>query len=270
MPLAIILGLAKGQSDRIKSQTKNPETSFRGGWQVRFQASTGANCSIRASDVRAALAEARAAKDSVHILAITNQGGSVKGDLARDFVPAFLFRWLPSEWLSLPYPTPVEFISKVNELLTDEEDWQAKVQPKDHASPLLLPQITFSTPLTDAWDMAARYGDGNNTGCERRLQAFHQRHWKSHSSGHYARKAFWTDDDQRVFDHTGPRHAPAPPERASKFSFRIPEGFHYDLRHAQGRKFVARGAVSSRPVENDGYVNLDPYGYFRDDGQAAG
>jgi hypothetical protein len=28
--------------------------------------------------------------------------------------------------------------------------------------------------------------------------------------------------------------------------------------------------VSSRPVENDGYVNLDPYGYFRDDGQAAG
>jgi hypothetical protein len=269
MPLAIILGLAKGQSDRIKAQVKNPETPFRINWHVRFQFSTGVNQSIRASDVRAALSEARSAKDSAHVLAITNQGGDFKGDLAREFTPAFRFRWLPSAWLSLPYPTPIEFISKVNELLIDEEDWREKVQPKDHASPLLLPAITFSTPLGNAWDMAARYGEGNNIGCERLLQAFHQRHWKNHSSGRHPRKSIWTDDDQRVFDHTGSRHAPAPIERASKFSYKIPDGFHYDLRHAQGKKFVARGAVSIRTIERDGYVNLDPYGYFRDDGQAA-
>ena len=110
MPLAIILGLAKGQSERIKGQAKNPETPFRGGWQARFQFSTGVNQSIRASDVRAALSEARSAKDSAHILAITNQGGSAKADLARAFIPAFRFRWLPSEWLSLPYPTPIDLL----------------------------------------------------------------------------------------------------------------------------------------------------------------
>ncbi|MFZ2308514.1 MAG: hypothetical protein WAW34_14370 [Rhodoferax sp.] len=269
MPLAIIFGLAKGQSDRIKAQANHSAVSFREGWAVRFQLSTGANQNIRAADVRAALSEARGAAESVHILGITNQGGNVKAALAREFIPAFRFRWLPSEWLSLPYPTPMEFVARVNELLIDEEDWRAKVQPNDRASPLLLPQRAFSTSLNDAWDMATRYGEGNNIGCERRLLDFHQRHWKQHSSGHYARKSFWTDDDQRVFDHTGPTHAPAPVERARKFSYGIPEGFHYDLRQAQGRKFVARGAVSDRQVETEGYVNIDPYGYFRDDDQVA-
>jgi len=267
MPLAIIFGLVKGQSDRIKAHAKQLGTTFREGWTIRFLHASGATRNIRESDVRAALAEARRATEPVHILAITNQGGGVKSDLARAFIPIFRFRWLPSEWLSLPHPTPMEFISRVNELLIDEEDWRARVQPKDHASPLLLPQITFATSLDDIWELATRYGEGNNIGCERRLLAFHQCHWRRHSSGHYARKSFWTDDDNRVFDHTGAQHAPAPVERAWKFSYRIPEGFHYDLRHAQGRKFVARGAVTNKQVENEGYVNIDPYGYFRDDGQ---
>lgn len=268
MPLAIIFGLVKGQSDRIKAQANHSKSKFREGWTVRFQHATGANSIIREADVRVALFEARRATESVHILAITNQGGGFKPALAREFIPVFRFRWLPSEWLSLPYPTPMEFISRVNELLIDEEDWQGRVQPKDHVSPLLLPQVTFSTHLNDMWDMAARYGEGNNIGCERRLQNFHQCHWKHHSNGRYARKSFWTDDDHRVFDHTGPPHAPAPVERAWKFSYRIPQGFHYDLRHAQGRKFIARGAVKDEQVENEGYVNIDPHGHFRDEDHA--
>lgn len=265
MPLAIIFGLLKGQSDRIKAQTKHPETMFREGWTIRFVPPTGADKQIRESDIRLTLSEARKTLESTHILGITNQGGGVKANLASAFVPGFRFRWLPSEWLSLPYPTPIEFIYKVNELLADEEEWQSKVQPKDHASPLLLPNTTFSTHLDDIWDMATRYGEGNNVGCERRLQFFEQCHWKHHSSGRHARKSFWTDEDHRVFDHTGPMHAPAPVERAWKYSYLIPDGFHYDLSHAQGRKFVAKGAVNEKKVDNDSYVNIDPYGYFRDD-----
>ena len=268
MPIAIILGLVKGMSERIKAQVTQG-VRFREGWTVRFQPATGARNDILNSDIRAALFHAREVVDSVHIFAITNQGGDAKKKVTCQIVPAFRFRWLPGEWLSLPYPTPIEFISRVNELLIDEEDWRARVQPKDQTSPLLLPQMTFSTALSDIWDMAARYGAGNNLGCENRLQAFHQRHWKQHANGHYARKSYWTDDHLRVFDHTGAAHAAAPLERSWKFSYRIPEGFHYDLRQAQGRKFIARGAISERQVENDGYINIDPYGYFRNDEQAS-
>ena len=269
MPLAIIFGLVKAQSDRIKAQTKYPGSAFSEGWTVRFVHATGANKQIRESDIRAALSEARGAKESVHVLGISNQGGCTKTTLASGFVPVFRFRWLPGEWLSLPYPTPSEFISRVNELLRDEEDWHAKVQPKDYASPLLLPEIAFSTPMDDIWNMATRYGEGNNTGCERRLRSFEKYHWKHHSSGRFARKSLWTDEDHRIFDHTGPQHAPAPIERAWKYSYPISNGFHYDLSHAQGRKFVARGTINEKKVESDSYVNIDPYGYFRDDEQIA-
>ena len=64
--------------------------------------------------------------ESTHFGESRTKGGGVKANLASAFVPGFRFRWLPSEWLSLPYPTPIEFIYKVNELLADEEEWQSK------------------------------------------------------------------------------------------------------------------------------------------------
>lgn len=265
MRTAIFLGLPKPHADRIKAQLRQPGISWRVGWAVHFHPPTGANNQVRQADIRVALTTARQSAGSIHVLAITNQGGDTKASVAAHFVRAFRFRWLPGNWLGLPYPAPLDFIANVNAIFEDEEDWCDRVQPKDVSASLLLPHTAFTTKHSDLWDLATRFGDGSSVACERRVVQFNQAHWKPHSSGKYARKSLWTDDDDRIFDHTQEQHGVAPLERQWKNSFRIPDGFHYDVRHAQGRRFVAVGARTSQNVEVKSYVNLDAHGYFRGD-----
>ncbi|WP_155803424.1 hypothetical protein [Bordetella sp. FB-8] len=262
--MAIIFGLPKPQADRIKGEIKKGVHVWSDGWIVHFVPPTGAKSQMREADIRVALTNATAANQSVHVLGITNQGGDTKKETAAHFLPYFRFRWLPGQWLALPYPSPEDFISKVNETLVDEDDWRRVVQPDSIASPLLLPESSFSTKLSDIWDLATRYGDGCNAGCDRRKNEFDRIHYKPHTSKKHAKDYFWTDDAQRIFDHTKEQHGEAPELRQWKYSFRIPIGFHYDVRHAEARKFTVAGAIRSENVESGGYVNLDSHGHFRD------
>ncbi len=264
MPTAIILGLPGPHAARIKGELKKSGRVWPVGWSVHFVPPTGASAQIREADIRVVLTNAGRVDDSAHIFAITNQGGSRKPEIAAHFVPYFRFRWLPGQWLSLPYPSPEEFVAKVIETLGDEDEWRRKVQPRDIGAALLLPESAFSSKLSDLWDLATKYGDGCSAGCARRKLEFERVHYKPHTSQKHARDYFWTDDDQRVFDHTQEQHGQAPEPRQWKFSFRIPPGFHYDVRHAGGRKFAVRGATRKETVEAGGYTNLDPHGYFRD------
>ena len=258
------MGLPKQQADRIKGELKKSNHMWSDGWVVHFVPPTGENSQIREADVKVALLNAQNADGSAHILGITNQGGHKKKEIAARFLPYFRFRWLPGEWLALPYPSPQEFIIKVNETLIEEDDWREIVQPGDISSALLLPESAFSTKLSDLWNLAAKYGEGCNAGCARRKDEFKRTHYKPHTSEKHARDYFWTDDGSRIFDHTQEQHGDAPDLRKWKYSFRIPDGFHYDVRHAAGRKFTVTGAIRSKDVKAGGYVNLDPHGHFRD------
>lgn len=264
MPTAIIFGLPKPQADRIKGEIKKSAYSWGGSWSVHFVPPTGAHGQIREADIKVVLTNASKAGDSVHVFAITNQGGDRKKEIAAHFLPYFRFRWLPGQWLALPYPSPEEFIARVNETLVDEDEWRQIVQPQDVGAPLLLPEHSFSTKLADLWGLATKYGEGCNTGCARRKEEFKRVHYKPHTSEKHAKDYFWTDEGMKIFDHTQEPHGEAPGLRRWKYSFQIPSGFHYDVRHADGRKFTVTGAIRSESVKAGGYVNLDSHGHFRD------
>lgn len=264
MPTAIILGLPKPQADRIKGELKTQGQAWCEGWFVHFIPPTGAQAQIREADIRVALQTASQIDDSVHVLAIANQGGGHNQEIAAHFVPYFRFRRLPGQWLELPYPLPDGFIAKVNEIFADEDDWRASVQPKSIDEALLLPETTFLTKLSDLWGLALKYGEGCNAGCAKRKHEFKRKHYKPHTSKSHYRDYFWTDDNGRIFDHTQEQHGEAPKLRQWKYSFRLPKGFHYDVRHESGSKFVVAGATRSEAVKTDGYANIDPHGCFRD------
>ena len=264
MPTAIILGLPKGQADRIKGKLKNSVRSWCSGWSVHFVPATGAYSQLREADIRTALTNATRANESVHVFAITNQGGGRKQEVAANFTPYFRFRWLPSQWLALPYPSPEEFIEKVDETLAEENEWRQAIQPDGVSSCLLLPAIAFSTKMADLWQLALLYGEGTTIGCERRKVEFEGEHHKPHTSEKHPKDYFWTDDEQRIFDHTGPQHGEPPELRQWKYSYRMPPGFHYDVRHGRGHKFSVIGALKTELVKQNQYVNLDAHGHFRD------
>lgn len=264
MPTVIILGLPKPQADRIKGELKKSCREWRQDWSVHFVPPTGQNAQLREADIRAALMLCERAGESVHVFGITNQGGNRKQEIAPQFLPYFRFRWLPGQWLALPYPSPAEFIERVDETLAEEDEWRQCIQPKNVASSLLLPKVAFSSKRSDLWELATKYGDGCIAGCSRRQEEFERIHYKPHSSEKHAKDYFWTDDDSRIFDHSKEQHGEAPGLRQWKFSYRMPKGFHYDVRHATGRKFTVTGALRAEAVKADSYVNLDAHGHFRD------
>jgi len=81
MAVAILLGLPKPQSDRIRGALNRFACTWRTGWSVQFVPPTGKSWpTIREADIRSALSEAMQCNDSVHVLVLTNQGGSHKHD----------------------------------------------------------------------------------------------------------------------------------------------------------------------------------------------
>src|ERR1019366_3085581 len=84
----------------------------------------------------------------------------------------------------------------------------------------------------------------------------------------YLRKAHhyqWIDDRDLIFGREGPRHADAPFPREWKFSYRLPDGFHYDVQHLEQRKFSISDVAGIRHASGvKGYINVDPHGYVRD------
>lgn len=265
MPTAILLGLPKGQVDRIRGALDRTTCAWRSGWSVQFVPPTGKSWpQIRKADIDAVLRNATQCSNSVHVLVVTNQGGGHKQEISAHFVPHFRLRWLPGQWLELPHPSPGVFISKVNEELADEEDWIERVQPRDTKAALLLPQMAFDTRLRDLWDLAGKHGDGCNEASFRCLDKFKSAHYKHHTIGHHDRNYYWTDDKNLIFDHAGARHGQVPECREWKYSYRLPAGFHYDVRHAQKRDFVVTGVQRCQSVAAGGYVNIDAHGYFRE------
>jgi hypothetical protein len=74
----------------------------------------------------------------------------------------------------------------------------------------------------------------------------------------------WIDDRDLLFGRNGPRHAEAPFPRGWKFSYRLPDGFHYDIKHLEERKFsITDVAGTLHTTAAKGYINMDPHGYVR-------
>jgi len=66
-----------------------------------------------------------------------------------------------------------------------------------------------------------------------------------------------------IFGRDGPPHTGAPFPRGWKFSYRLPDGFHYDVKHLEQRRFFIIDAVGMRhPSGAKGYINVDPHGYI--------
>jgi hypothetical protein len=131
----------------------------------------------------------------------------------------------------------------------------------DLGSPLLLPECSFSVGRghKQLWRHARSYGDqANIEGAVKAVREFIRVYLRKQE--HYQ----WIDDRDLIFGRNGPRHAEAPFPRGWKFSYRLPDGFHYDIKHIEGRKFsVTDGAGTLHSSAAEGYINIDPHGYVR-------
>jgi hypothetical protein len=271
MPTAVMLGVTSAATKRLAHFTELNRFSIDPDWEVHFVRSSKSHFDI--SDAN--FSEAMRIADSVpepHIFAVLKAESSRanhearaeqrRKDVAAAIRPYFRFCWLEAADLgALSGTSPEVFFSKFNRLLALEAEWGLRVRPANLRSPLLLPRVCFSVARGDdlLWEAADRYGDAGNieVACNA-IAKFGGSYMRSTVDGSSWK---WTDSADRVFCHQGARHRVAAHPKNRKYSFRIEDGFHYDVTSKSGRPFRLTGNSGiQRHADAGKHINVDPHG----------
>ncbi len=163
--------------------------------------------------------------------------------------------WIPHE-LSRSYGTE-EFKGEISAALQFEDRWRAKLRPTID-SPLLLPETAFSASesVVDMWRRAMkvrRDRDGLEA-VQKVIGRFKHHHRKT---------MIWRDSRDLDFSR-GPNHGGLhlSKRRRRKLTFNLPDGYHFDVRHCEGRRFHVRDQSRTKRHFID-YTNIDPHGFVR-------
>ena len=264
MGTAILLGIPKKYLEATKSALGKNALPFTG-WAIKFIPSSGTATGVLRRDT---VWIQRFAEDQENIHIVGFSDDQNRQTIADLIAPYFRFRWFRYELLRcLGSPNASRFVDQLAVDLAEEAAWAARVKPADVGSPLLLPECAFKPGRrhTGLWRHALAYGDMQNVvGAEKAIVAFRATHYRKLDAGGFSRntKHTWIDEGNRVFDKDGPRHGLTPYPRNWKYSFRIEEGFHFDVTHLDRQRFFVQDANGNRnPVKAGGYKNIDPHGY---------
>lgn len=267
MRLAVVVGLPPEQAKRLKAFVERGLSTYKLGWSVKYVSARKNFPEILDAHVSQAMDSAAETNES-HIIGVSKQDGRIRQEVAGRIREHFRFRWLDNALLYFLGDQFQEFVIRFNDVLQEEEFWSEKVKPSDSRSPLLLPKMSFDArhPQGEIWAMSEQYGEiGNIAAAATALEKFRDAYWNSTTpERHHAGGRRWIDSSDRVFDHSGARHGAAPFPRNWKYSYKIEEGFHFDVSDRNGRGFSVIDYSNSRHVcSENGYINIDPHGHVR-------
>lgn len=162
--------------------------------------------------------------------------------------------WLSPE-ISRQYGTET-FWKEISNLLKFEDAWREEIRPNVD-SPLNLPEISFSAhpSVKDLWRRVSSIGRSRDSleAVRHVIGRFRQQHRGTDG---------WRDVEQLIFDR-GAAHGDhnLEPWRRNKFTARLPDGFHFDVRHIRNRSFTVPSRDGIRSFRT--YTNIDPHGFVR-------
>jgi hypothetical protein len=259
MPTAIIAGIPPESLRRVRSALKRPDV-LPAVWQVLWMPSKGPIPGLAPSQLEE-VRQTASGHAGAHLLIFRGREKHEEDLVFREIAPYFRLRWIDQLLLKLIPHSIDELFQTINAVLTEELEWIDLVKPRDESSCLLLPECAFSavTGVRHLWTAATEPGIERIRLAARAKDRFAAIHWRNNGG---ARN--WTDSDGRVFDYRGARHGVAPFPRPWKFSYRVVDGFHYDVMSKDGRAFHLTGQSGSRHMGlANGHINIDPHGYVR-------
>ncbi len=138
-----------------------------------------------------------------------------------------------------------------------ERKWRDMLRPQGVDAPGLLPECSFSPKKHhDLWSRirTVRLNKDDLYRVYRISQRFREVHYG---------RGMWQDKRGLQFKVAPAYHGSNPPYGSFKFSYRVPDGFHYDVRAA-----IARNGFTVRNSEGDvrrfhSYTNIDCHGSIR-------
>ena len=151
-----------------------------------------------------------------------------------------------------------EFNESIRKRLDFELEWRERIRPKRESSPLILPETAFDVKgdVEKLWDRGqwVQIGRDDIESVCRLSEQFDTLH---------KRVDCWVDSDRRRFVYAGERHREhVPLARLWKYTFRVPDGFHFDVDcpDRRGSFFVRDWEGISYKVT--GHINIDCHGHI--------
>ncbi len=264
MATAILLGIPARYVKTAKALIEKRPGVF-GQWRIAFVESPKQDPQILPREVKRALTVASEHSDA-HILGFSIQQN--RQDVANQLRSYFRFRWFDHRLLRfVGNPDPSPFVNKMADVLAEESAWSDRVKPCALNSPLLLPECSFDVigRHRDLWRHAVSYGDpGNIEGAEKAIHAFWNFYRRRIEFEGANKQSKWIDRGDRVFSEDGERHGISPFPRGWKYSYRIEDGFHFDVTCSKLRSFFVCDVRGGHTRADSGvHINLDPHGYVR-------
>ena len=249
MPLLIIAGVHASVTNRNKGYVPRMDD-----WDVRVVPSREKKKPDLNSCWTEVLAEASKDTEGAHVFAYHYR---------EDEYPKFNSRMHDSHrlvWMArdtLIYYGSDEYTKMIENHLKFERRWRDTLRPRGVDAAGILPERSFSPKrYEDMWSRM-RSVHLNKDDLDRVFALV--RHFRD---THYG-AGQWEDDRGLRFEAASVRHASNPPYGRFKFTYLLPEGFHYDVKGTKSNRGFTITDAEGRSHQFLRYTNIDPHGSIR-------
>ena len=268
MPGFLLAGHQRGLAKVVAEAVETARASGRlRGWETRLVHSRLQNQSIlEASQVEAVLQQAQDL-DGAHVFGVSVD--RERGNVERQIKPYFRFRWINPNAVAVTGQRDFEpLIAELERAILEDEVWIASVKPKSTSSPLALPGGLFKAKgdLASLWMRCEAYGD---VGAIRATGALVDKFTVAYRRAIDTKKnekTPWLDHDDWVWKDDGEEHGAAPFPKNWKYSWAVPEKFHFDVMPKNARAkthFVDIHGTSHKLPKDSKYMNVTVHGEVR-------
>lgn len=258
MPTILLAGMDRLLIGRAKELVANLPAQVKGEWAFKFL-QAGKVAGLMPANVPEVLQTA-AKLGGAHVVGVRPPGplGRHGEEVAKAIRQSFRFRWLADD-VGQTSRDQEHFDEVMKRILEEEDWWRSHVLPTSCHDPQILPR-TFSldSRVREFWRLVEAYNDlAMMKTVERLLTLFPQLHRISKGES----KA-WRDDAGLSWDDYGAHHGAPPFPQDWKYSYYLPERFHFDVEHSKSLAFsytCSKGAVHHRKKTE--HVNVNSHGF---------
>ena len=226
MPTFILAGVQRSLVKRVQKAVESNSLAFPGWVPKIFAGSKNAQHDISSSQVDDLLRLA-AASDGAHIFGLSTS--KLRSEVDELIKPHFRFRWMDARIVGpIGGGNEVPLIDGIKDVLAEESLWNSRVRPQEFGSPLVLPEIFGCDRfMCQIWRLSQSYNNiGHLHAAIERVANFAPKYRKRISENS---KTAWVADDDWIWDDNGTRHGKPSFPLDWKFSFKLPDGFHFDV-----------------------------------------
>lgn len=263
MPTFILAGYQQSLANHVRSALQKGQARLRG-WNYQLLPGldkTRAEISTRQVDQLLTLADKH---DGAHIFGV--DGYSDRVVIQRKLAEHFRFRWIQLQLVTETGRGVINpLLDALEQAIVEEDYWRGSVMPSDSASPLILPKIFKANRSVETlWRLSESYNNlGHLEAATKMITRFTREHRHRVQSGS---NSPWLCDDDWEWEDDGPRHGQPEFPDDWKYSYRLPDGFHYDVSpHNNKNKthFKDKNGRSHALPSKKNYVNVTAHGEIR-------